>query len=215
MGDTPTKMYVTTDAVTFGLAPEGGLRVALIRRRNEPYRGRWCLPGGFVEEDEDLPRACARELFEETGLAPVAIFQLGAWGKPGRDPRGRNVTVAYGAVVHPEEQDAAAGDDAADAAWHPVADLPPLGFDHADILAAGLRELRRLVRCTHLAFAFLPERFAAEQVEHALNSLLGPEEGAATAAHLLETAALEPVPGQRTEARYRCTAEEFLSPLGP
>ena len=209
MGEAPTKIYVTTDAVTFGLSAEGELRVALIRRRNEPYQGCWCLPGGFVDEHEDLPDACARELFEETGLAAAAMFQIGAWGKPGRDPRGRNVTVAYGCAVHPDEQDAVAGDDAADAAWYPVDDLPPLGFDHADILAAGLRELRRLARCTHVAFAFLGDRFTLHEVGEVMVALLGREDGAAEVPGLLDAGSVEPAGDM-----YRCTADEFLAPLG-
>jgi len=134
VGAMPTKMLVAADTVAFRSVRPGDLDVLLVERANEPFRGCWALPGGFVEEDEDLPQAAARELSEETGLAPAVMDQVGAWGTPGRDPRGRVVSAVYLAVARPGQDRAEGGDDAARAAWHPVDGLPHLAFDHAEIV---------------------------------------------------------------------------------
>jgi 8-oxo-dGTP diphosphatase len=100
------------------------LAVLLIRRRAEPFKGCWALPGGFVNENEALDRAAARELHEETGLVvnPAKLEQLGAFGDPGRDPRGHTVTVAF-VTFRATETKIEPGDDAIEAAWHPLRDL--------------------------------------------------------------------------------------------
>ncbi|GAA2639824.1 NUDIX hydrolase [Streptomyces axinellae] len=115
-------------------------RVLLIERGWDPYEGHWALPGGHVdpgEEEEQPQKAAARELAEETGVRvdPGDLTYLGQWGAPGRDPRGRYVTYAYVAQV-PADTTAQAGTDARSARWWPLADLPELAFDHADIIAA-------------------------------------------------------------------------------
>ena len=108
--DWPRPM-VTADAAVFAFVD--GTKLLLIQRKNEPYQGRWALPGGFVEIDEDLPEAAARELAEETGLKDVPLEQLRTFGKPGRDPRGRTITVVYFGIVGKDSQQVQAGDDAA------------------------------------------------------------------------------------------------------
>jgi len=128
---------VTVDAI---LVREGGRpgaprEVLLVRRGQEPFEGMWAIPGGFVEMDEDLPDAARRELVEETGLDVDTLEQFRTFGKPGRDPRGRQVTVAYIADVSRELPAPRAGDDAAEAKWFPLDALPPLAFDHAEVLA--------------------------------------------------------------------------------
>jgi len=138
----PDKMFVAADSVVFSRSDDGVLELLLIERSNDPYKGCWALPGGFVDLDEDLHTAAMRELLEETGIRVTEMTQLGAWGKPGRDPRGRNIGIAYMATITPEEARAAqAGDDAAAAAWHPVSNLPPLAFDHDDIVRYALARL--------------------------------------------------------------------------
>ena len=111
--------------------------VLLIRRGNEPFKGCWALPGGFMEMDETLERCAMRELCEETGIgvAEEALRLVGVFSAPGRDPRGRTVTAAY-AVRVPDGTEAHAGDDAAETRWWPLNELPPLAFDHAEIIAA-------------------------------------------------------------------------------
>jgi len=110
-------------------------RVLLIRRKADPFRGKWALPGGFVDENERLLDAARRELQEETGVTDSDLEQLHTFGDPGRDPRGWTVSVAFVALVSPEQLKPVAGDDAAEVGWFPLGDLPPLAFDHADILA--------------------------------------------------------------------------------
>jgi len=216
MGKAPEKMYVTTDAVAFAVSATGVLEVALVERANDPYKRRWALPGGFVELDEDLADACARELEEETGLRPAAMAQIGAWGQPGRDPRGRNVSVAYLVVVGRGESGPVAGDDAARAAWFPVGDLPDLAFDHAEILSAALRKLRVMALSTHLVFAMLPaDSFRLQDLREVLEAVRGAAVTLDQAAAVAECASLEIIPSQSETAptRYRCTAADFLNPL--
>jgi 8-oxo-dGTP diphosphatase len=124
---------VTVDVVIVTREPNP--RALLIRRKKDPFVGKWALPGGFVDPGETLAAAAARELREETGVENVDLEQLAAFGDPGRDPRGWTVSVAFLARV-PAETPATAGDDAAEAGWHPLEKLPqPLAFDHDKILA--------------------------------------------------------------------------------
>lgn len=110
--------------------------VLLIRRGRDPYRGCWALPGGFMEMDETLEHCCVRELEEETGLvvSEEQLALIGVFSRLGRDPRGRTVTAAY-RVDLPVYANVRGGDDAAEACWFSLSDLPPLAFDHADIIA--------------------------------------------------------------------------------
>lgn len=112
--------------------PAYARELLLVLRGAEPYAGMWALPGGFVDENEPLEDAARRELAEETGLVPSGTLSpVATYGDPGRDPRGWTVTVLYAVVLEPGEPDAVCGgDDAADAAWHPLSALPPLAFDH-------------------------------------------------------------------------------------
>jgi 8-oxo-dGTP diphosphatase len=124
------------------VAEEGGRAyLLLIQRNHEPFAGRWALPGGFVDENEGLEAAAARELREETGVEGLTLEQFGAYGDPGRDPRGHTVTVAYLARLA-RRVAATGGDDAAGAEWFPVDALPELAFDHDRIIADALRRYR-------------------------------------------------------------------------
>jgi len=128
---------VTADIVLITKGPRP--RVLLIRRKDDPYAGHWALPGGYVNQNEPLLTAAKRELKEETGLQIKNLHQLRAFGDPGRDPRGWTVTIAFIAHVSAAKLKPTAGDDAADAEWHPLDDLPKLAFDHAKIIAAARR----------------------------------------------------------------------------
>jgi 8-oxo-dGTP diphosphatase len=110
-------------------------RILLIRRKDDPYAGYWAFPGGFVAENEPLEAAARRELKEETGIEVTKLMQLGAFGDPGRDPRGWTVTVAFLGRVNAKKLKPQAGDDATAVAWHFLDAPPPLAFDHAKILA--------------------------------------------------------------------------------
>ncbi len=125
---------VTVDIILFARR-EGRWHVLLTRRGREPFAGRWALPGGFVDENEDLPDAAARELEEETGLSGLALTQGLAYGRPGRDPRGWTITIAFYAALDRDPPAPRAGDDAAAAQWLPLDELPALAFDHDQIIA--------------------------------------------------------------------------------
>jgi len=112
---------------------EGRMELLLIRRKNEPYAGAWALPGGFVDMDEDLEETAKRELKEEAGITLDSMMQFAAYGKPGRDPRGRNISVVYYQFLY-DAPEIKAGDDAAEAKWFPLAELPELAFDHQRII---------------------------------------------------------------------------------
>lgn len=109
-------------------------RVLLVRRKHDPFAGLWALPGGFVNDNEALDEAGRRELREETGVEAGPIEQMHTFGDPGRDPRGHTISVVYLTRMDQAEVHAQAGDDAAQVDWFPLAQLPPLAFDHAKIL---------------------------------------------------------------------------------
>ncbi len=139
---TPTYEYprpmVTVDALVFReAAAQAPPEVLLIRRKRPPFEGLFAIPGGFVEIDEDLEPAAHRELEEETGLAGLRLEQLRTYGRPGRDPRGRTISVVYAGTCPPGTT-AEGRDDAAEARWFSTAALPPLAFDHAEILKDGI-----------------------------------------------------------------------------
>jgi 8-oxo-dGTP diphosphatase len=115
--------------------------VLLIRRKHDPFAGKWALPGGFVDENETLEAAARRELHEETGLEVEGLQQLQTFGDPGRDPRGWTIAVAFLARVDAGKLQPEAADDAAEAAWHRLDQLPPLAFDHEQILACARQQL--------------------------------------------------------------------------
>jgi 8-oxo-dGTP diphosphatase len=133
---------VTADAAVFAFF-DGGWRLLLIQRKREPFKGRWALPGGFVEVEEDLPEAVARELAEETGLRDILLEQLRAFGKPGRDPRGRTITVAYFGIAEKGLEQIKADDDAADTRWFDIEHLPSMAFDHDEIACCAVERLRQ------------------------------------------------------------------------
>jgi 8-oxo-dGTP diphosphatase len=123
---------VTVDIVLLRRT-KAGPEVLLIKRAHEPFRGRWALPGGFVDANESLETAAARELEEETGLRGIALEQIKAFGDPGRDPRGHTISIVFAGKVDSGLVPRAA-DDAADAGWHSALRPPPLAFDHDQIL---------------------------------------------------------------------------------
>ena len=129
---------ITADCVV--IARENEPKVLLIQRGNEPFKGCWAFPGGFMNMDETTEQCAIRELEEETGLKVTEIKQIGAYSKVDRDPRGRTVTVAYLAIS--DKIEAVNGlDDAATAQWFPISNLPKLAFDHEEIM----RDAKRLV----------------------------------------------------------------------
>jgi 8-oxo-dGTP diphosphatase len=135
---------LTVDTVVFA-GPTSARKVLLVKRGTPPFRSCWALPGGFVDEGEPLIAAALRELAEETGLLwEGPLEQLGAWGDPGRDPRGWTVTAVYLVEIGLATPTVVGGDDAAAASWCFADELPEkMAFDHADIVMAALRRLDR------------------------------------------------------------------------
>ncbi len=163
---------VTVDIVIFALCDED-LRVLLIKRGHPPFEGMWAIPGGFVGIDESLEEAALRELREETSVEDVYLEQLYTFGDPGRDPRGRTITVTYFAIAPAGTLRPRAGDDAAEARWWSIYDLPPLAFDHANILAYALQRLRYKLEYTAVGFELLPETFTLSELQAAYEVVLG------------------------------------------
>ncbi len=192
---------VTADVVAFSWRDQA-LQVLLIKRANPPYERHWAIPGGFVEMDESLEAAARRELYEETGLADVYLEQLRAFGAPGRDPRGRVITVAYLALVPPGQFSPRAGNDAAEAGWWPINALPTdMAFDHTEILDRALARLRSLLQHTTLVCRLLPREFTLGEIQAAYEAILGVRlDRSALRRRLARLGAVEPT------GRYRQTA---------
>ncbi|MBV6509398.1 MAG: hypothetical protein JJLCMIEE_02489 [Acidimicrobiales bacterium] len=154
------------------------LQALVIERGAQPFKGRLALPGGFVGVHEDLLDAAERELVEETGVADLRIHleQLGTYGSPERDPRGRVVSVAYLALV-PEAAPPVAGSDAAAAAWLPVGDLLAngLAFDHHRILSEGVERARAKLEYSPLATAFCAPGFTINELRQVYEAVWGTE----------------------------------------
>jgi len=165
---------LTVDCVVFGF-DDGELKVLLIERALEPFKGKWALPGGFVRLDETLDEAARRELAEEAGLQEVFLEQLYTFGAVDRDPRERVVSVAYYALVKLAAFRTKAATDAADAKWFPISKVPRLAFDHAHILATALVRLKGKVRYQPIGFELLPPKFTLSQLQHLYEAVLGTE----------------------------------------
>jgi 8-oxo-dGTP diphosphatase len=163
---------VTVDCVLFRLS-DASLETLLIRRSHTPFRGRWAFPGGFVDPDEPLEAAAARELVEETGARVDRLWPVGAFGDPGRDPRGWTISVAFYALVSHNSVFLRAGDDASAAAWHSIDHPPPLAFDHAVILARALDQMRHDLYVRPIALPLLTAPFTVRRL-HQLYGLLDP-----------------------------------------
>lgn len=163
---------VTVDVVIFSLHNED-LRVLLIQRKYEPYQGTWAIPGGFVQMGESLEEAARRELMEETAVSNVYLEQLFTFGKPDRDPRTRVITIAYIALVPHDAIQPQAGDDAAEAAWFSMNELPNLAFDHQEIIDYALTRLRYKLEYTTVGFELLPDQFTLSELQQAYELILG------------------------------------------
>jgi 8-oxo-dGTP diphosphatase len=170
---------LTVDVALFSVAGalnDLRLRVLLIERNEEPWRGQWALPGGFVRANEDLDAAARRELQEETGVRDAVLEQVGAVGTPGRDTRGHVVTVVYVGLTSGERHTLESSGDARAARWFDVAGpdpLPGLAFDHAELLRRAWDHLRRRVAEAPLLFELLPRAFTLSELQALAEATLG------------------------------------------
>ena len=129
---------VTVDVAIFKPLREE-YQILLIRRVQAPYKGRYALPGGFIDLDESLEEAAQRELFEETGVENLHLTQVHTFGDPGRDPRGHVISICFGCILETGDQiQIQAGDDAAEAKWFELTALPSLAFDHPILIQAAI-----------------------------------------------------------------------------
>lgn len=133
---------VTVDAVVFRKTGEVW-EVLLIKRKNAPFEEYWALPGGFIDEKETLEQAVERELYEETSLRGVKLQQLKAFSNPDRDPRGRTIGIAFVGILKNPDIKVCANDDAREAQWFPLDNLPQLAFDHAEIMDCAIEWLEK------------------------------------------------------------------------
>jgi 8-oxo-dGTP diphosphatase len=165
------RVHVTVDIVIFTIRVDR-LNVLLVRRGVPPFEGRWAIPGGFVREAESLEAAALRELEEETGVRDVYLEQLYTFGEPGRDPRGRVITVGYYALIAADRPAPVGGSDAAAAQWWSTAQLPPLAFDHDAILKYAIERLRNKLEYTTVGFQLLPRKFTLTQLQRVYEAIL-------------------------------------------
>ncbi len=161
---------VTVDIVIFAMR-EDYLNVLLIKRKYDPFKGEWALPGGFILPHEDILEAAKRELKEETGVSANYLEQLYTFGGPKRDPRGPVITVSYVALLN-HVPDLSASTDAEDSQWFPVYQLPSLAFDHSEILKYAIERLRNKFEYTTASFTLLPDKFTLTELQRIYEQVL-------------------------------------------
>lgn len=164
---------LTVDALMLKYT-SGILKLLLIKRKHEPFKDFWAFPGGFVEPNETVEEALTRELKEETGLVAHDPVQFYTASAPGRDPRGWTISVVYMDVV-PEGKIARAGDDAAEAEWHGITDLPALAFDHEAIVLKALDYLRDPFSGAKFGKRMLPDSFSEDEIRSLYQQLYSSE----------------------------------------
>lgn len=162
---------VTTDCVIFGF--DGGeLKVLLIEREIEPYKNYWALPGGFINMDEDAETCARRKLQEETMLENIYIEQLFTFSAADRDPRYRVISIAYYALVKLLDYSACAGIGTNRVKWFPLSEVPPLAFDHTDILEMAKQRLKGKIKYQPVGFELLPEKFTMPELHRLYEIIL-------------------------------------------
>jgi 8-oxo-dGTP diphosphatase len=214
---------VAVDLVVFTII-DARLVVLLVRRKEHPFKGQWVIPGGFVrvgegaDQGEDLDQAARRELKEETGLEAdrVHVEQLATFGKAGRDPRMRVISVAYVALVRPDLAPIVkAGGDAADVRWASMDELKrlELGFDHRQIVDAALRRVRSGLESSGVAFDLVPLTFTIPELRnvHAivLDKEMDPGNFRRKFNRMLEDGLIEQAPGKRITTSKPATVYRF------
>lgn len=163
---------LSVDAVVFGYE-SGTISVLLIKRKYEPFKGKWAIPGGFVLENESLEEAVERELKEETGIEINYLEQLYTFGNPKRDPRSRVVSVAYFGLIKPSAFKIYASTDAEEVQWFKITELPTLSFDHKEILELAIARLQAKMTYEPIGFELLDTKFPFSDLEKLYTTLLG------------------------------------------
>ena len=171
---TETKTHeVTVDVVILTIV-ENKLKVLLLKRVNEPFRGRWAIPGGFIRLSENLDDAALRVLKEKTNVQNIYLEQLYTFGDPLRYPNTRVITCAYFALLRAEDIDVKIVDESqvAEIEWHSVENLPPLAFDHKEIIEYSLKRTRERLELCPIAFQLLPKKFTLTELQKSYELIL-------------------------------------------
>jgi 8-oxo-dGTP diphosphatase len=169
-GDT---IMITVDTLAFAIH-DSILDILLVKRKYDPFKAHWALPGGFVTPvDTSLEQAAARELYEETNIGNIYLEQLFTFGDQGRDPRGRVVSVAYMALLRNDDYELRASSESSGVAWWPVNKLPELAFDHNDIISYGHQRLKYKIEYSPAAFKLLPDKFTLRDLQSVYEAVLG------------------------------------------
>ena len=172
-----SEIALSADNVIFTVK-DNYLQILLVKRKKEPFKSKWSLPGGLVDESELIVHAAERELEEETGLDDVKLEQFSIFDGLRRDPRGRVVSVAFFAFVNPEGLKLKAGSDADDADWFPVDDMPPLVADHEEIVDAAYNIMKESLDVYPLCWQFFKDKFTIDQLQSVYETILENELGA-------------------------------------
>jgi len=165
---------VAVDVAVFTVRDEA-LQVLLVQTRGGPFAGAWALPGGLVRDDEALDDAAARELFARTGVAEIYLEQLYTFGSPDRDPHARVVSVAYVGLIPHAGRFAGALENPKyrQVAWYPTRRLPPLAYDHGEVVRTAVTRLRSKLGYTNLVYTLLPVTFTLSELQAAYEAILG------------------------------------------
>lgn len=166
---------VSVDAVVFGYDQDQGISVLLIKRKYEPFKKMWALPGGLVLNNESLNDAVNRELKEEAGIDVNYLEQLYTFGAPDRDPRNHAISVSYFGVVRPSDFQIVAKTDAEDVSWFNIKKLPKLAFDHKKIIDVAIKRLRGKITYEPVGFELLEKEFPFSDLEKLYQTLLDQE----------------------------------------
>lgn len=162
---------VTTNVVVFTLRDDR-LKLLLVRRRSDPYRGMWALPGGFIGPDEDLDASAMRELADSTGVTGVYLEQLFTFGSPDRDPRERVIAVAYYALVPSEKLQLRTARHTEAVGWFALDEQPELAFDHTDMVRVAHDRLSSKLAYSTIALQFMPEKFTLSELQNVYELIL-------------------------------------------
>lgn len=162
---------VAVDAVVFGYA-DNQLQILLIQQKFGEEKDKWALPGGFVKDNETLSSAVERELAEETGVKANYLEQLYTFGALERDKRRRIISIAYLALINPQNYLLKASTDAKDARWYNIKEIPNLAFDHHEIVEMGLKRLRSKINYQPIGFELLNREFPFSDIENLYQTIL-------------------------------------------
>ena len=160
---------ITVDTVILTIK-NYNLKVLLVKRENEPFKGKWAIPGGYVRMSEDLDAAAMRVLKEKTNVDNIYLEQLYTFGDPLRHPISRVITCAYFALIRAEDVDVITAENVA---WHKVSDLPALAFDHKEIIQYSLKRTRERLEMCPVAYQLLNEKFTLTEMQKAYELIMG------------------------------------------